>query len=130
MAENKKLHEVYLHCSNSGMTFRVNDSSSGPEVEIHASFFGQGTRTRFNTSPASLEALGHMFLKASKDVYVGHQEWMKEKGYSNPEGKVYSDTGCFVSERDYRKWRFGEENVDGDGNVCKSACKCDGEDEE
>jgi hypothetical protein len=61
---------VYLHISNSGVTFRVVDHGSGPQVEVHFGSFGAATMDFIaKVSPESLGNLGSLFTKASKGKF-------------------------------------------------------------
>lgn len=62
--------EVYLHISNSGVTFRVIDVGHGPTVRVSASSFGNMLSTLdIHTDPESLAALGKMFTDAANATY-------------------------------------------------------------
>jgi hypothetical protein len=65
--------EVYLHISNSGVTFRVIDLGHGPTVRVTLSSFGNMASTLdIHTDRESLAMLGKMFTDAATGVYSGH----------------------------------------------------------
>ena len=65
--EEKKVGEVYLHVSNSGVTFQVLDTVDGPVVEVTTSSFGNLSHTfRVQTTTNGIKALAKLFDVASK----------------------------------------------------------------
>ncbi len=61
---------LYIHMNNGGLTFDVKDGGYGPEVIISTSSFGAlSSEIRFHTNKATLQAIGRLFIKASRKDY-------------------------------------------------------------
>lgn len=62
--------KVYLHISNSGVTFQVIDVGYGPTVRVTSSAFSNMTSTLdIHTDRESLAALGRLFTDAAQEEY-------------------------------------------------------------
>ena len=68
--EVKEIDSMYFHVSNSGVTFTVQDSGYGPELQISSSAFGNlKLKYQVRLSPKGLKALGEMLVKSSEEDF-------------------------------------------------------------
>lgn len=93
MTNEVKENKVYLHISNSGVTFKVFDGEFGPEINIRTASFGNMVNTLVvYTNKKSLKAIGEMFLKASeleyKEPYCHKASIVEPKMVDTPYGRV------------------------------------------
>jgi hypothetical protein len=115
--EGKEIGSVYLHISNSGVTFKVVDKGFGPTIVVYSSSFGNAiNELEIITHGEALAALGELFTECSKETYSkeynGGLAKLSEKKIPHklPE-TMYGEKGTEAKEKTKKAWRdegYGE----------------------
>jgi hypothetical protein len=85
----KTLDSLYLHISNSGVTFKIQDRGYGPVIAILSSAFGNIVNEfHVTTDKEALKALGEMFTKAA-DLDYSEESCVKASIPEKSDGKIH-----------------------------------------
>jgi len=130
--EGREIGSVYLHISNSGVTFKIVDKGFGPTIVVYSSSFCNAiNELQVITHKEALAALGELFTECSKEEYskeysgglaslsekkIPHQlpetmygEYSGEDSNEKPETKkAWQDEGYGQKLRNLEKRRWDE----------------------